>query len=538
MSDERAKAGSSAPVALVGKASAISQGQTRDGSQPRTQSLTLAKAWSLYTLPALTGAAIAAAFLDFRLYPLAWVAFVPLLWSLSAPSSRREALAVGFAAGLATNVPAFYWLIYTIHVFGGFPYPVAAFFYVCLSLYSACQFVLFALLVRRFGFGPLGLAVPVFWVALEFLYPNLFPWRMANSQFHFPLLIQIGDVTGPFGLSFAILWVNAGVLLALRQRRWGAIAGGLASTGLILVYGAARMPTVQAAIDAAPSIGVGLVQGNVGIVEKGNVAFFDINLEKYRGLSRPLQSEVDLLIWPETVSQTWVSADALQVIEDENPFPGLRTFLIYGGLAYRYLSDRNVEKHNSAFLIGPHGRIWGRYDKRILMPFGEYLPGASLIPGLADWSPQTGDFTPGRSLATLDVPEQVRIAPLICYEDVPASIARSMTRNGAEALLTIFNDAWFGRSMAPYQHEALALWRAIENRRYFMRVGNAGVTSIVDPFGRIVERLGLFTEETLAGEIRSLRIETFYTRHGDLFAWAVVLVAVAWIIGRRTQTRI
>jgi apolipoprotein N-acyltransferase len=123
----------------------------------------------------------------------------------------------------------------------------------------------------------------------------------------------------------------------------------------------------------------------------------------------------------------------------------------------------------------------------------------------------------------------MRFAPLICYEDVPAGIARQMTAGGAEALLTIFNDAWFGRSMAPYQHEALALWRAVENRRYFVRVGNAGVTGVIDPLGQVVGRLGLFTEETLTADIRPLRIETFYTRHGDVFGWLVVASAALWL---------
>jgi apolipoprotein N-acyltransferase len=122
------------------------------------------------------------------------------------------------------------------------------------------------------------------------------------------------------------------------------------------------------------------------------------------------------------------------------------------------------------------------------------------------------------------------VAPLICYEDVPASIARAMTTAGAEALLTIFNDAWFGRSMAPYQHEAIALWRAIENRRYFVRVGNAGVTGVIDPFGRVLDHLGLFTAETLRADIRPLQIATVYTRIGDAFAWGMVAIAAASLL--------
>jgi apolipoprotein N-acyltransferase len=481
-------------------------------------------AWRALLPPVASGMLIAAPFLDFALFPLAWIAFVPLLWSLAGARTAPQAAWLGLAAGLATNVPAFHWLTYTIRVFGGFSYPVALFFYACLSVYSACQFVLFALGVRRIGFGPLGLAVPLLWVGLEFLYPNLFPWRLANSQFHAPVLIQIGDVTGPFGLSFVMLWVGAGIVLSLRRPRRlrPLVLAGAAAAGVV-VYGAWRMPIVQQAIAAAPPVRVGLIQGNIGIVEKGEVALFEVNVERYRELSRGLQEAVDVVVWPESVEQEWVPAAAELLAGDHHPFPGLRTHLLYGGLAFAFDGAGKTLKYNSAFLIDPRGRVLGRYDKQLLLPFGEFLPGASWFPQLAVLSPQTGDFTAGDRLVTLEVPGRVRVAPLICYEDVPSGIARMMTLVGAEALLTMFNDAWFGPTVAPYQHEALALWRAIENRRYFIRVGNAGVTGVVDPLGRVVARLGLFTEEVLVAEIRPLRLTTIYTRVGDLFAWLAVL---------------
>lgn len=502
---------------------------------PAAAEATLPLRW--LALPLLAGLLTAAPFLSFSLYPLAWVAFVPLLWSLAEARARRDVLRIGLVAGLATNLPAFHWLVYTIHVFGGFPYPIAIFFYACLSLYSACQLVLFALGMRVLGFGPLGLAAPVLWVTLEFLYPNLFPWRLANAQFHVPVLIQIGDLTGPFGLSFAIVWVNAGLVLAARRpHSWKPLAAAGLATAAIAVYGAIRMPAIEEALAKAPVVRVGLVQGNVGIVEKSDAAYFEINHEKYRALSGPLQDEVDVVIWPETVSHDWIPASATVLPTEIDPLPDLRRHLVFGGLSYTREGDR-VEKYNSAFLLGAGGRVLGRYDKRILLPFGEYLPGASLIPALASLSPQTGDFTPGDRITTLDVPGLLRIAPLICYEDVPASIARAMTVAGAEALLTMFNDAWFGHSVAPYQHEALALWRAIENRRYFVRVGNAGVTGVIDPLGRVVDRLGLFTEEVLVTEIRPLRIETFYTRYGDVFGWSVTLIAAIWLMVRLIGAR-
>lgn len=499
--------------------------------------------WPALVLPATSGLLLGAAFIEFSLYPLAWVALVPFLWQLGRARTRRDAIVAGAVAGLAGVVPAFFWLVYTIQVFGGFPYPVALFFYACLSVYQAGQFVLFAAAVRSLGWGPLALGAPTCWVALEFLYPNLFPWRVANTQFHVPVLMQIGDVTGPYGLSFVMVWLGAALVLAVRApHRWKALPAASTAVAALVVYGVIRMPAIQAAVDAAPAVRVGLVQGNISIYEKENVALFDINVDRYRRLSDPLQDEVDLLVWPESVAQWWVPAGIRSLDEKDNPFPGVRTFLIYGGLAFTLHAGepgrRRADKYNSAFLIDPQGNVLGRYDKQVLMPFGEYLPGASLIPQLAALSPQTGDFTPGSQLATLDVPGLVRVAPLICYEDVPAHIAREMTRMGAEALLTIFNDAWFGPTVAPYQHEALALWRAIENRRYFMRVGNAGVTGIVDPFGRVTARLGQFTEEVLQAEIRPLRIETFYTRYGDVFAWTTVLGAAGLLAVRLVRTRL
>ena len=498
----------------------------------RSRALTLAA-------PVLSGVLIAAPWLDFSLFPLAWVAFAPLLWALDRATTRREALRLGLLAGLATNVPAFYWLVYTIHVFGGFPYPLAIFFYACLSLYSAMQFVFFAWGFHALGFGPFGLLAPVLWVALEFLFPNLFPWRMANSQLELPLLMQSGDLAGPYLLSFVMVWVSAGLALVLGARhRLAPLAAAAAATAALVGYGVWRMPAVQAAIDAAPTVRVGLVQGNIGIYEKGNVSLFDVNLEHYRELSAPLQSQVDVLIWPESVAQWWTEVGVDHVPPKHNPFVGAATYLIYGGLAYEYPEDGGEARmYNSAFLIDGAGRVFGRYDKQVLIPFGEYIPFGSWLPGVYDLSPQTSHFTPGAEIAPLQVPGLLRVAPLICYEDVPAGIARAMTAAGAEALLTIFNDAWFGRSMAPYQHEAIALWRAIENRRYFVRVGNAGVTGVIDPFGRVLDHLGLFTAETLRAEIRPLQITTVYTRIGDTFAWGAVAVAAACLLLTRWRAR-
>jgi apolipoprotein N-acyltransferase len=487
---------------------------------------------------ALSGALIASCFLWFDLFPLAWVAFLPLLWALGQTATGREAARIGLVAGLSTNLPAFYWLVYTIHVFGGFGYPLALLFYAVLSLYSALQFVVFALVWRWSGPGPLALAAPLLWVALEFLYPNLFPWRMANCQLHAPVLMQIGDVTGPFGLSFVMVWMSAGLAeLLSHRRRLAPVTAAAAATLAVVIYGIIRLPMVDRAIQAAPSVRVGLVQGNVSIQEKGDVSYFDINLGKYQELSEPLQQDVDVIVWPETVSQRWVRADATRLEGKDNPFDDLRAYLIFGGLAFRLHGRGQPEEFNSAFLLGPDGVVLGRYDKRILMPFGEYLPFASYVPAIRSLSPETGGFTAGNHAVVFDVGGKVKIGPLICYEDLVASMPRYATRAGAEVLLNILNDAWYGNTAAPYQHQALALWRAIENRRYLLRGSNTGVTSIIDAAGRVVAEGGLFRPEVVTGQVRRLQLTSVYTRCGDLFAWGIVAGVAALLLGRRRRSR-
>jgi len=498
----------------------------------------------LHLAAAATGGIIAACFLRFWLFPFAWIAFVPLLWALHHATTTRQAAGLGLVAGLATNVPAFYWLVYTISAFGGFPYPVATLFYLCLSVFTAAQFVVFAVAWRRTGPGLLGLSAPLIWVTLEFLYPNLFPWRMAHSQMKVPWLLQVGDLTGPYALSFALVWMASSVAFliadrvprAARTRQWRPLLAATAMAVAILAYGAVRLPQIERTMADAPAARVALVQGNVSIKEKDNVKYFDINLEKYRQLSATVQEDVDLIVWPETVNQHWVSTEATMLGAADNPFQNLRTNLIFGGLAYRLPAPpapQVAEEFNSAFLMAQGGRLLGRYDKRILMPFGEYIPGASYVPALYDLSPGTGHFTAGRAVHVFDVDStrgRVKVGQLICLEDIVSDMPRHTAQAGAEILATILNDAWYGDTAAPYQHQALALWRTVENRRYLLRGSNSGVTSIIDAAGRVVAQGGLFTAEVVSGAVPRLQIQTVYTRLGDAFAWIVVMatVIVVW----------
>jgi apolipoprotein N-acyltransferase len=179
-------------------------------------------------------------------------------------------------------------------------------------------------------------------------------------------------------------------------------------------------------------------------------------------------------------------------------------------------------------LFDAEGSVLGLSDKQILMPFGEYMPLGSIFPWLKRLSPQTGDFQAGTEAVPLEVPGVGRFAPLNCYEDVRAPVARYATRDGgAEILFAVANDGWFGDTMAPFQHEALAIWRAVENRRFLVRVTNTGVTDVVDPTGRVSLRMPVFQPAATVTEVRRLHLDSVYTRFGDWFAWLVTAAALA-----------
>ena len=484
------------------------------------------------------GFAIAASFLEFSLWPLAWIAFVPILLAIGLGPSFREAIVVGVVAGLATNVPAFSWLVQTIHLFGGFPLWLSWLFYLGLSLYSAGQFVLFALAVRLTGLGSAALFPALFWVMLEFLYPNLFPWRLANSQRNVPLLLQSGDLAGPFGLSLVMVWASAAVALAISEGRRAALwplSLVAFSAAALVAYGAVRSPSIDAITTGSPMVRVGIVQGNLSIEEKHDVRFLEANIETYKALTERLHPAPDVVIWPESVISEPLPRTLRALSPAGREVLGLRRPLFAGALTFDDDAG-SVRLFNSVMLFGADGSVLGFSDKQILMPFGEFMPFGSVLPWLKQISPQTGDFQAGREVVPLDVPGVGRFAPLNCYEDIRAPIARRATLEGrADILFAVANDGWFGDTMAPFQHEALALWRAIENRRYLVRVTNTGVTDVIDPAGRVALRLPEFQPAATVAEIRRLRIRSLYTRIGDAFAWLVTATALValWISAKQ-----
>lgn len=488
------------------------------------------------------GTALGASFVDFRLFALPWIAIAPLLAVVEQTRPRR-AFGLGWLAGASGIGLAFAWLVYAFRVFGGFPLPIAVLLYLPVVAVMGLQLGLFAALVAWLGPLPLGLGPPLAFTAVEFLFPSLFPWRLAHSQYLVPTLLQSGELAGPALLGFAIVWVNTAVLAAARAGRTHADATSVSSSSAIVpplslavvlvLFGAWRLEAVRTARAQAPALRVGVIQGNISIEHKGDRTFFGRNMDAYRDASRALAGGVDLLVWPETVFQRRIVGAHARLDGNDDPFPGAPRPLLFGGLATTPGPGSLTHVHNSAFLRATDGRVLGRYDKRILVPFGEYMPFGDRFPRLRELSPATSDFTAGGDPALLTLDPGTRIGALICYEDVIPEPSRTAVARGATLLVNLTNDAWYGDSAEPIQHQALAIWRAVETRRDLVRATNTGLTSVIAATGEVIAELPVFTSATLPAEVRLLHATTIYAAVGDAFAWTVVVATILAAMARR-----
>jgi len=487
------------------------------------------------------GAALGASFLDFRLYPVPWLAMAALLLALEGQTPRR-AFRLGFLAGVTGLALAFHWLVYALHVFGGFSRPLAGLLALAPIAWMALELALFGALLSWLRPLPLALAPPLAFTAVEFLFPSLFPWRLAHSQYRVPALLQTGELAGPYLLTFVMTWSAAALATTVRALRTSgrgaarraavALAGAALLVAATVGYGHVRLAAIARARAAAPTLTIGVVQGNVGVAEKGRHALFTRNLERYRDLSRALAPEAELLIWPETVFQQRIPASARVLGSALHPFPDAPRPLLFGGLAVRHADGRR-ELFNSAFLVREGGVIAGRYDKRVLVPFGEYMPLGDRFPRLRALSPATGNFAVGTGPLVLAPRDDARIGPLICYEDILPARARIAVRAGATVLLNLTNDAWYGDGPQPHQHQALAIWRAVETRRDLIRATNTGVTSVISAGGRVLAELPTFEPDVLLAEVRLLESTTPYVARGDVVAWSLVAALALAALWRR-----
>ena len=440
-----------------------------------------------------------------------------------------------------------YWVVNVMAEHGGLAVWVAVLINIGLVALTALFPAMFAVVVRRLcvvGGSRALAAAPLVWTATElgrtYLFSG-FPWVLLGySQTDVLPIAQLASVFGVYGVSALVVSVSAA--LAASGLAIGAPAGGrgdagrtriwpvAVAIGLVLsvaVWGSLRV-TGSALTSSGTPVRVGLVQGNVAQGEKWDPTRATAIFESYLGLTRrAIREGADLVIWPE-------SSTPFSFEEDRTAAEAVRQLARDGQVDILFGSNQ-VERttpnryFNAAFLLGPDGEQKGVYRKMHLVPFGEYVPLKSLLSFAAPLVEAVSDFSPGTEatlLPTLGGPASTAI----CYEIVFPNLVRQSVADGSQLLTTITNDAWFGRTVAPYQHFAQASMRAIENGRYLVRAANTGISGIVDPYGRVVARSDLFATAVVVGDVRFLRATTVYTRIGDAFAYASLALTVGALL--------
>jgi apolipoprotein N-acyltransferase len=486
----------------------------------------------------LSGILLGLSFPKFGTGIVAFVALTPLLLALlGLPPARAAALAYG--AGVVSSIILLYWTALVVMQYGGLSLALGsgAMLLLCLafSLFTALFGWTVGFWARVLGPGALLLS-PFAWVATEILRAHVllrFSWCLLGySQYRAPLIIQGASWAAVYGISFLVAGCSAVIAYALseapRRRKAWALAGFLVLMGGNLAYGA------WALSQPAPSSGrlrVGLVQGNVAQEEKWDPEKAYSNLERHIALTTEAASAgARLVVWPESALP--FSFDDTPTVADH-----LRALVREKGIYLLFGNDDREDGRTfvGAKMLAPEGELIYRYHKIRLVPFGEYVPSLFGRRFTGKVVEQVSDFTPGEKPSLGRVDGQA-LGAFICYEAIFPDLIREFA--GADLLVNITNDAWYGRTSAPEQHFAMAVFRAVENRKYLIRAANTGVTAVVDPEGRVLARTELFVPTVLVREVAFVPGRTIYARFGDVFAWSCLGVsAIATLLVSLARSR-
>ncbi len=505
-------------------------------------------------LSAASGILIALSFPKFGLFPLAWIGLAPLLIILK-DKYKKEAFWFGWLAGLVFFLITINWVTITMHNYGKVPMPVSYAIMFLLASYLGLYTALFAYLynMTKEGSPVIRLIIgPCIWAALELLrnyFITGFPWALLGySQYEFLEIIQIAEITGVYGVSFLIVMSNIAIAeIAILIRKRGRKEKGhyknlIALTAIpiflftaIYIYGYIKLSSNKSDANNQ-KIKIGLLQGNIDQGVKWDVKFKRETIDIYLNLSKKAKAEgAELIIWPETAAPFF--------FEEEKGYQKMLTDFARENNIYLLFGSPAVKDYNKllnrAYLISPKGEILSRYDKMHLVPFGEYVPLTKLLFFINKMVEGIGDFIPGEEYTIMKT-DGGRFGVVICYEIIFPELVREFVKKDANFMVTITNDAWFGKSSAPYQHFSMAVFRAIENRVPVVRAANTGISGSINSYGRIKKATDIFVETYITDEIEISKEhkKTFYTRYGDIFSYicsALVIGFFGWSLIKKRK---
>jgi len=460
-----------------------------------------------YLLCLLSAAILILPFIEGNLWIFAWVGFVPLFLALENKSNGKAFLSA-YLSGIVFWSGTIYWLA-NVTVIG----------YILLVLYLALYFGFFGLIISRpylLSTTYYLLLVPALWVIFEHIRSYLFtgfPWALLGySQYKNLVAIQIAGITGAWGVSFIVMMVNV-LIYKLKTRNSKVktqkqkpflFRNEYAIACLVLIfsfsYGVYKLRH-RAPDHGSRTLRISVVQGNIPLAQKWNPEEKAPIIKKYFALTEgALKDSPDLIVWPEATSPCYLGEEkwCFNWISD---FAGrARLPLLMGTVSYA-----EEFYYNSAILIDKTGEITQKYDKIHLVPFGEYVPLRRILTFVQTIA-SLGDMTPGRNYTVFAIPNQTidavnKFSVLICFEDAFPELSRRFAKEGAEFLVNITNDVWFGRSPCPYQHLAASVFRAVENNLFMVRCANTGASAFIHPTGKIISsvRDGRNNEIFIAG---------------------------------------
>ncbi len=448
-----------------------------------------------------------------------------------------------FLFSILIHALSFHWLFSTISDFGGFSTLPALGIFLFFIAGSSLLFLLYVFLAKRLlqalPFSPF--CVPLAWTVSEAFAPKIFPWLLGHTQLALIPVSQIATLGSALLVSFFML-LSVELLFLLARRdvqeklRKSVIPAALLIS--LLAYGLFQQLSWQE--PQVPRLRTQLVQGNISLHDKHAREKMLQNIQKYVELSEKFSDAADLVLWPETVVMGFLPEDPKLSKYDfraeflsqlwKTKFASNPPALAFGALSY----NENKDTFNSVYLLRPSLELERPYHKQLLMPFGEYTPLGETLPFLKEINATAADFARGEGPEIFSIKKfdtDFKLASLICYEDVAPELSRQAVLEGANILANFTNDAWFGNSAAPYQHNLIASFRAVENRRFLLRATNTGLTAIVDPFGRTLSQLETFKESAISYDIYPVEAKTLYTKWaGSRFSYVAVFIVLCIIL--------
>ena len=485
-------------------------------------------------LAATCGILLALAFPKFECFYLVLVAFVPLFFALQSEKGKR-AFFLGFVAGLFFYFISLFWITEAMSNFSDLGFLGSVLILLILVAYLSLFVGAFANIVAMARHSNWSvLLIPVFWVSLEFIKSRIlsgFPWNnLSWSLYRQTVFIQIADIAGDYGISFCIVLINW--LLFLMLARLVRMRAGLGYAHIIISlillfastwgYGTYRLSNLD---ESGKKLSVGIVQPNIPQAMKLRANSLPHMLSIYGQLAVALPADVlDLIVLPEAAITTAYNDCEWSQLWVKRTFGGLCPVL-FGAVA-----STNGDYRNSAFLVDKSGGT-SRYDKVHLVPFGEYNPFPRLLHFVEAMAGYEGSLTMGEGHSTLQL-GALSIGVPICYEIIFPEISRDFVANGADIICTMSNDAWFGRTSGPYQHFAVCVLRAIENRVPVLRCANSGVSGLVDSGGRIKLETAIFARRADVVSVQTAGNKGSSQRATGLFAYLCLAVSIVVGLGR------